>query len=216
MSAAPHAAVPDDERPPGESGERGEPDAGTTGGLLLRLVLWYALFLLPLTQLDRAYGVFYRGLGEFVVGSPSERVDVTFEALEDEGRMDTRVVMIERGTPPLRVEKPQSARLLGYLPTALFVSLTLACALSWRQRRRVLLFGLPLFSAFVGLRQASDVVTTLAAQPELRSFNADAGWNRLLGFTNELLAVSPSTGFVAAAILWVVLYSLVHPGRSES
>jgi len=181
-------------------------------GFLLRLVLWYTLFLIPFTGIDKVYGAVFRFTGNAFYGSFLGDVTLDFRPLDDP-KMDTLIVLKEpRGNKkPIEGKKPTNSRLLGYLPSAFLVALVLATRAPWPRRRRRFLWGMVLISLFVALRVGIDLFGTLAPSRDFRSISVSDGWRPTLSFIHELAAHSPSTGFIAAGIVWVGVTLVTEP-----
>lgn len=174
---------------------------------VLRLMLWYALFLIPWTGLDQAYGAGFRFAGNAFMSSMGD-VSLSYDTGPEHQDMDTLIELREGKT---NGSKPTSSRLLGYLPTMLLVALVLATRSSWKLRIRRILIGGAIVSLIGMVRLAIDIYATLAPNPAFRSVSVSDGLKPTLSFVHEIAAFQPSTGFVAAAVVWVVLTLLTEP-----
>lgn len=202
---------PDDGAPSPAGWQQVTPKA--VRGFLLRLVLWYTLFLIPGTGIDSAYGAFFRFSGNAFLGSFVGDVSLDFRAEDSAKGMDTLIVLTEKtkGKKPVEGKKPTNSRLMGYLPTAFLVALVLATKAPWSRRRRRLLWGLPLICGVVAVRVSIDIYATLAPSPAFASVSISDSLRPTLSFIHELAAYSPSTGFIAAGIVWIGVTLVTEP-----
>jgi hypothetical protein len=113
-----------------------------------RFVLIYALLILPWPGVRQVYGAFFRGVGQVVFGWEKSLLDVSFNASEGGASsfLDTRIVIVDPalmhadGSGPVRNLDVHTGDF--WTSVALLVALILATPVSWRRRRRALLWGL--------------------------------------------------------------------------
>lgn len=183
----------------------------------IRLVVLYALLILPWLRLGELFASIYRGAVNATAASFGTAGVVRFVALPGPHEadvvpapgMDTQITIHNRRTG-VTGTTPHSSRMTGYLPNAVAAALILATPLPLRRRLVALAWGLVWVNLFV----ASRVAITL-----FYWFSADGGWalyhpgpilRSVLKTGFELWVVAPTCTFLVPALIWLMV---VHRER---
>lgn len=110
---------------------------------VLRLVLIYALLMVPWPGLRDAYAAVFRAGGNLVFGSLGPDRSASLKPLSDpRTKCDTVLVLrVKRAGRSMEARGACASR-LGYVPTAFLLALILATRMPWRRRCKALLLGL--------------------------------------------------------------------------
>ncbi|NOT29393.1 MAG: hypothetical protein HOP15_02965 [Planctomycetes bacterium] len=177
-------------------------------GFALRFALVYGLLVLAWPTLRPVYRQLYCALGNvlFSGGEGSAR----FRPLEagPDGSLadlDIQIVLTKRGHPPVTARMGNSSRLIGYMPMVSLIALVLATPLAWKRRRRALLLGLLLVTAFVGARMAIPIQRDFSRADALQIHHPGAFARWLLDITERAFLKAPASFFVVPIFIWILV-----------
>jgi hypothetical protein len=173
---------------------------------LLRLVALYALLIVPWPGWADAYARGYRAAGDWLFGDFGGDGIVRFEPPERrKEQVDTQITIGNRRTRGKPQTADHSARLTGYLPTALFVALVLATPVAWRRRLLSLAVGLALVHALVALRVCVALLYGFSQPTAVALFAPGPFWAAALRHTFQIVTVWVSFAFVAPLFIWALV-----------
>jgi hypothetical protein len=176
-------------------------------GFLWRFALVYGLLILPWPGFDEAYGRCFRTLGQLIFARKNDQHILNFEAVPESLKhvLDTRIALADReeldrnGSGPVRYLELDT-RGIGWIPTALFLSLVLATPVPWPRRAWALFAGLVavhafiLFSVEISLWNNSPGVSLIALNPI---------WGQIVGGLEETLITQMGVSFVMPVVVWI-------------
>jgi hypothetical protein len=185
-------------------------------GFLVRFAVIDALLLIVWPLASTAYRGSFRTIGEIAFAEMCGAV-IHLEATpheQEESRRPVKdiVFVIENRAASAIGRINGSTYYTGYVPTALICAIVLATPLPCRRRLRTLLFALLFIHAFIGLRVWLLLLSALNNSGPLSTFSLGRVGDSALSFVAELLAVAPSTTFIAPLLIWGLLMS-VRPNR---
>jgi len=124
-----------------------------------------------------------------------------------EGVRDTLLVFQNRTTPASPGFLRTSSRVVGYVPTAVLVSLVVATPVGWKRRGWLLLWGIALVEVFIVLRLTALMLHTGFADADKAyalfrpgPFAAD-----VIARCHTVLADNPTFAYVAPVFLWLIV-----------
>lgn len=172
-------------------------------GFALRFALAYGLLILAWSVVRPLYRPMYCMLGNllFEGGEASAR----FVALDTADDLDIQILLAKRGPPPVTGRMKNSSRMGGYLPMVSLVAFVLASPISWKRRRRALLWGLVLVTAFVALRMAIPIRENFSNPDALQVHHPGAFGRWALGIADRALVSAPASWFVVPLLIWILV-----------
>jgi hypothetical protein len=181
------------------------------GGFALRFALAYGLLVLAWPLLRPVFRPCYCALGNLLFGDGllGGEASAHFRPLELSGQgdveLDIGLVLTKRGPPPVTARMENNSRLVGYMPMVSLVAFVLASPIPWKRRRRALLIGLALVSAFVAVRMAIPILRDFSNPDALQVFRPGASARRLLEIAERALLRAPASFFVVPIFLWILV-----------
>jgi hypothetical protein len=186
------------------------------GGFCWRFVLAYGLLIAPWPGWNAAYGSWFRALNQSVFVSDGQRL-LRFEAAKDvRVPMDTLIELANRargdGSGNLAgMRLLLDSRGVGWIPSALFIALTLASPVGWRRRAWALALGFVLihvyivFSVGCFIWNQSAGIGLVALPPFLKAVVAGL---------EETMVIQLGASFVVPVVIWaVVTFRVLDIGR---
>lgn len=174
-------------------------------GFCLRLVLVYIVLMIPWPGVARAYGLLYRIGGDLVFGTFSFGADVHFQAADaSDGNWDTKVI-IKNHRSGATGTLPSSSRHMGYIPTAVFVSLVLATPIVWKRKRQALFWGFLWVNIYVAFRVWLSIFDALSGQGPGALYALSPFWKQILDDVRHVVAIVPANWFVAPVFIWILV-----------
>lgn len=207
----------------------GSPGAPPVRPMTARSVaVFFGLFVLffsammAIGGLQRAYAAYYRGLGNFVFSEVGEGGRCQFVALEKpDARMDTEIRLNNTRTSTT-AKMTSGSRFIGYVPTALVLSLVLASPVGLRQRAWAFLWGVVACNLYVVLRIGLGVVRRFTMNDDLAIWTPGFVANFTIEALFDIFVVSSIGGFVFPILIWVLVTfrrrdwdRLLYAGRSS-
>jgi hypothetical protein len=190
---------------------------------LLRFTCILAVYLLPFRPIGNAYGGIAAAVGNLTLGNaPHSGTVLRFAPPDDAGGEDPApdAFSIElraknaRTRSPIRV--PIDLRTLAYIPTAVFVALSIAAPI-WQGARGaiVLIGGLAVLQVFLALSIAAPLVLFFANPAPMHLVDLSPTWHRILDILYRALVAPPGMAFAIPGILWLLMIWLV-PARPKA
>ncbi len=167
------------------------------------------LLLAPWPALGQAFGALFSRFGNAVIivtgvgGSAEPRFSATLPADSDAalGTGDWNVwLAATRGQTALPL--PLETRILGYTPIALLLALTLAFAVPWRRKLRMLGIGLALLLVRLAIAIALPVGRAFSARRAPPGPITEIVWYVLIDL--------PAMSYVAPLFGWWIAFTLTH------
>lgn len=173
-------------------------------GFFILVLIFYGLLMAPWPGVRKAYAACFRAVGSMVFGSFGAPDSVRFRpASQDGGEWDTEIVLSNPHTGAVGTVQHNSRR-MGYVPTAVLISLVLATPLSWSRKSRALLWGLLLVNAFVALRLALVLLRDLSRDDPLCLFDLSPFTLKVLAWAVRALVMSHGSYFGFPVLIWIL------------
>jgi hypothetical protein len=176
-------------------------------GFLWRFVLIYGLLIAPWPGWNAVYGRWFRAFNQLVFASNDRRI-LRFEPAPGERPpLDTLILLANREKEDARGQA-QGKRLgldsrgIGWVPTALFASLTLASPVGWRRRTRALVIGLLVLHCYLVFSVGCYIWNQ---STDLGLVTLSPFWKAVAGGLEETLVTQLGASFVIPAILWLLV-----------
>jgi hypothetical protein len=125
--------------------------------------------------------------------------------------LDTEIVLLDpgagRGAGAVRERiLGLDSRGVGWIPTALLLSLILATPVAWRRRARALCIGMPLVHGYIVSTAAVYIWSeSLRFQPGPAGTGPGGFLGWIAGALEETLVVQLGASFVVPAMIWILL-----------
>jgi hypothetical protein len=178
-----------------------------------RRVIAFALVVLAVTLallapwpgLDRVYAFGFRGVADVLFGSIGTDGVVRFELNPQSGTgMDTLIVLGNRATGA-KAHAPLSARMIGYVPTALAMALCLFTPSRWVRRIVTLSAVLALIQVFIAARLYLRLLEIFSAGDTLAVFDPGPVARVFVSTLSQVLSVSLLGSFLVPVLIWAAL-----------
>ncbi len=172
----------------------------------LRLLALYALLVAPWPGWAATYARGYRAAGDWLFGNFGGDGVVRFEPPERrKEQVDTQITIGNRRTRGKPQTADHSARLTGYLPTALLAALVLATPVPWWRRLVALAVGLVLVHALIAVRVYVALLYGFSQPNDVALYAPSPFWAATLKHTFQVVTVWVSFAFVAPLFLWALI-----------
>jgi hypothetical protein len=168
--------------------------------------LVYGALIAPWPGWNSLYGRGFRFLCSEFLASENGHGAVRVRAAEPNARLDTQILLIDpakvdsHGKGPARILGLDS-RGVGWIPTALFIALTLAAPVSWRRKGWALVLGL--LAVHVYLLLTVEVYIWNESIPA--AAGAVSLLKRIGNGLEETLVVQLGASFVVPTIIWLLV-----------
>lgn len=143
----------------------------------------------------------YCGIANVLFEGGAASAELT-PAQEVQGSHDVDIRMEKTGSG-VWGEMRHSAKIAGYFPTVSLLALVLATPIPWRRKRKALLLGLILVTAFVLLRAWIPIRRDFSNPDPLQVFEPGVFGRWLLGIGERALVNAPASWFVVPIFIWV-------------
>ena len=178
-------------------------------GFLWRFALVYGLLIFPWPAFNKAYGGYFRALGQATFSRSGGPRYLQFEAVPEElhHRLDTRIAIANRdqadraGNVPLHYLELDT-RGVGWVPTALLLALILATPVSWPRRAAALIWGLIAVHGFILFSIASTIWNN---STELSLLTLTPFWKSVVEGLDETLVTQMGASFVVPVFIWILV-----------
>lgn len=178
----------------------------------------YVLLILPWPGFRAAYDTYFLGLGKLLFGGKHGDVLVEFVPASDPTRPNVTVAanvgnirkVLPDGSLPVR-QLQADARGIGWIPTALFLALTVATPMPLRRKSLALLFGTVVMQIYLA------VCIWAWIWEEWLGVGATAPvWKTLSSSLNYTLVIQMGASFVIPVLVWMAAISLARVGRTDA
>jgi hypothetical protein len=179
--------------------------AKLVGKALVLFITTFVLLAIPWQPVRTAYAKAYQATGNAVFATFGESGRVEFKPVEKEGKKgDTAIKLHNRRTGAFGYIYTNS-RFMGYVPTALLISLIVATPVPWRQRGRALILGFVAVNAFVLFRLALALLQNFTSASEIGMYRPGPFWSTVLGAAYALFVVTAAGAFVVPVLIWALV-----------
>ncbi len=174
-------------------------------GFFILFLAFYGLLMAPWPGVRPAYAAYFRAVGTWLFGSFGAKDAVRFRpAPEGPGEWDTVVVLSNPHTGAVGTIQHDS-RNMGYVPTAMLLSLVLATPFPLRRKGRTLLWGFLLVNFYVALRIALVLLRDLSQDDALCLFPLGPFGRQVLAWAVRALVMSPGSYFAFPVFIWILV-----------
>ena len=175
-------------------------------GFLLRFLALYLLLMIPWPGVESTYRSIFIRTGSFLYSNLGEYYDVTPAPATQEGKGPDVLIVVPRRDMNQLVELGISSREVGYLSTAVAISLILATPLAWLRRLRVLVLGVGLTLLFVAVRPLPLVLYTSTADPQILRGTVDpTTFQETLGAIVKFFGFGQPLSYIVPIIIWILV-----------
>jgi len=175
----------------------------------LKVILFYALLMIPWPGVREGYGYVYRACGNTFFRSFGSAGRVYFAPIspvpEGKDAKDTSVTLENIKTRGARGTMDMNSRLMGYLPTAFAAALILATPVPWLRRLWALLWGVLLMSGFAGFELALRLLDAFSDKNVLAVFSLGLVVKASVVILMKVLAMSPVSAYIAPIFVWILV-----------
>ncbi len=175
----------------------------------LKVILFYALLMIPWPGVTAAYGFVFRACGNMVFRTFGSAGRVYFAPISPvpagKDAKDTSVTLENIKIRGARGTMDMNSRLMGYLPTAFAAALILATPVPWTRRLWALLWGVLLMSGFAGLELVLRLLDAFSDKNVLMIFSLGPAAKGAVVILLKVLGMSPVTAYIAPIFVWVLV-----------
>ena len=170
----------------------------------LKFLVVLVILMAPWPGLREGYAAGFRGGVNFVFGTFGQgRVRLKPLSIPSPEH-DTEILLENRVNRGMRTIAC-SSQLQGYHPTAFMIALVVASPIPWRRRWRVLVWGLVLINAYVGLRVLVFLLWEFSGEGGPAFIELGAVGRRLLEYLYWVFVQSFAGCFIVPVPLWFLL-----------
>lgn len=181
----------------------------TIAAFFLKVILFYALLMIPWPGVTQGYGYLYRTCGNIVFRTFGSTGRVHFTPISPvptgKDAKDTIATLENTKLRGARGTMEMNSRLMGYLPTAFAVALIVSTPVPWPRRGWSLLWGVLLMSGFAGLELALRLLDGFSDKNVLAVFSLGPAAKGMLVILLKVLAMSPVTAYIAPVFVWILV-----------
>jgi len=175
----------------------------------LKVILFYALLMIPWPGVIAGYGFVFRACGNIFFRSFGPAGRVYFAPISPlpagKDAKDTSVTLENIQTRGARGTMDMNSRLMGYLPTAFAAALILATPVPWSRRLWALTWGVLLMSCFAGIELALRLLDAFSDKNVLAVFSLGPTAKATVLTLLKVLGMSPVSAYIAPIFVWVLV-----------
>ena len=175
----------------------------------LKVILFYALLMIPWPGVREGYGYVFRACGNTFFRSFGSTGRVYFAPISPvpagKDAKDTSVTLENIQTRGARGTMDMNSRLMGYLPTAFAAALILATPVPWSRRLWAVLWGVLLMSGFAGFELALRLLDAFSDKNVLAVFSLGPVGKASVVILMKVLAMSPVSAYIAPIFVWILV-----------
>lgn len=177
----------------------------------LRFAFLLSFFMVPWPRLGSLYSAAAEALGNLLLGDSTATL---YFVLPDSGH-DFSIELQAGLAAGVRV--PIDLRTLAYIPTAMFLALTLATPI-WKGSRgvTVLVLGTVVLHAFLVVSIAIPLVLLFAEPQPMHLLELGTTLKRLLDVVYRSLVAPPGMAYAIPILLWIALLWLIPDDRGDA
>jgi hypothetical protein len=175
---------------------------------LLKALVFYTLLSLPISAYDEAYGNFYRKLSDQCFGHFRGSGFAKFNSMKDPAMTHVNVGNYALKLPDGSFDTAAidiNTRILGYIPTILFISLVLASPVPWKRRLVALGTGMILVMLLVIFKHWISLLWLCEENAWLKLTNFTGFSKTVLTFTNTFISSSSFTVPYFVVGIWLLV-----------
>lgn len=170
----------------------------------IRVVLVYALLMIPWPGLQRASGMFYRAVWNIVFVSFGADGEVQFLPLRPPKHGQDTTVILKNVRTSYVFRLTTSSRYMAYAPTVLLLALLLATPVPWSRRWRALLWGLLFVHGFIVARMALVLLETFTRGDTLALWHPGPFFRGVVKGLIPAFACSLTASFAVPVLIWIL------------
>jgi hypothetical protein len=198
------------------------PPKKTVWMFALRFGCILAVYAYPWRPIGSAYSGIATALANWIVGgAPHGETLLSFARLEQSAAHGSladafnMVLRAENTTTGSTITIPIDLRTLTYIPTVVFIALSVAAPI-WQGTRgtRVLLFGLAVLQVFLTLSIAVPLLLFFGNPQPMHLVDLGPASYRILSVLYRALVAPPGMAFAVPGLLWLIMLWIV-PAPSE-
>ncbi len=178
-------------------------DRKSIAAFFLKVILFYALLMIPWPGVREGYAYLFRVCGNTVFRTFGSAGRVYFAPISPvpggKDAKDTSVTLENIQTRGARGTMDMNSRLMGYLPTAFAAALILATPVPWSRRLWALLWG------FGGFELALRLLDAFSDKNVLAVFSLGPVGKALIVILMKVLAMSPVSAYIAPIFVWILV-----------
>ncbi len=171
---------------------------------LATVVLVYAVAMSPFPGAGRLYAPWFRAICSTFDGPVGANALVQLLPPGEDSLRDVEFVLRKRDSLS-GAKKSISSRYSGYVPTVIVIALVLATPVTWKRRRRALLWGLLLSQMFVWFRVGLSIYGLFVTRDAIRLVSPGPLLTETVLFITRLVASSSVFSIVAALLIWILV-----------
>jgi len=177
------------------------------------LVPLYALLIVPWPGSRDCYGNYLGFVAKTALASSGGHRILRFEQVPEAKRnrtLDTRITVANRdqldasGSGPA-VMLDFDSRGVGWMPTALLLSLVVSTPIPWQRRARAVFWGLLAIHAFVLFSLEAYIWNESDATSGLNLVTFSPFWKTVVNGLEETLITQMGASFVAPTLIWILV-----------
>jgi hypothetical protein len=179
-------------------------------GSLLRFAVIFGLLIFPWPGINDIYGAYFRSFGNFVFNREDSPRLVSFDPhilVHDFSTLNTRLTLANRTTPDSKGNFPAKqidldTRSIGWIPTALTISLIAATPIPWGRRVGALLAGLVLVHALIIFTLETWIWSKSSS---LALLDLTPFWQRVADDLRYTFLTQLGVSFTAPVLIWLLV-----------
>lgn len=175
-------------------------------GFLLRFLVLYIALMIPWPGVETAYRAVYVKGAALLYGNLGEHYGVTGKEPASGSKGPDVEISVPRFDMGGRLTPSVSSREVGYLSTAIIVSLMLATPVAWRRRLWILSLGLALTCLFVIVRLLPLVIYTRTAEAGILSGAVEPGtFHVAVAAVVKFVGFGQPMSYIVPIIIWILV-----------
>jgi len=174
------------------------------GGFFIGFALIDALLLATWLVIGPVYASAFRATSNIAFGSLGNRAVVDFHTASASDS-DTSEVSLTNTATHARVHQSINIRFLGYVPTAMVMSLVLATPISFRRRCRAVIWGLALVHLYIAARLWLTLLADFSGNSVVATFSLGEFGDGALAFLSGLLSTSIIGSYLGPIVIWIMV-----------
>jgi hypothetical protein len=185
----------------------------TPVGPLLRFGIIFGLLIIPWPGWNTSYAEYFRGFAQWAFSSGDGARIVEFSANSDNyDALDTCMSLanrevLDKNGRGLFKRVAIDTRSIGWIPTALTMSLVAATPISWRRRSIALLIGLVLIHIFILFSLQAWIWDN---SPDVSLVTLSGFWKRMTSELSYTLIDQLDASFTFPVLIWVLVTFTRH------
>ena len=174
----------------------------------IQVLFFYGLLAIPSSRIDKAYGLFYRKCCQMCFSSIGRGGDLRFSPGPEPQLMHVNIwnpALVSQDGTAKSATADVNTRYRGYMPSLLFLALTLASPVNWRRRLLALSGGILFVMALVMIKQWLGLLNVCFNNPWLNLYQPDGLALEIFNFLSAFLVKSSGTILYFTVVIWFVM-----------